>query len=558
MLEPARRLRYLIGVLCSPAVWRREWERWWEFLTFNWRYGDVLRERMNSSYRQGRKALFVSAGISGSISIELALIKALELAGYTPIIITGRDRWFVRYYQLAGVDEILFWHEFAKGLDASEIEAAVTGLRSFNDLLAFEYAGARAGKYAASTALRYLRLGKLDLESPEMGQHLRRYLGSAMVYARAGQEIVRRVQPEIALSVDPGYTPRGELFDACLAAGIDTITWNSAHKSNVLILKRYTRENRNVHPVSVSDESWCQLRSMEWTDSHRRRLQEELYTNYASGDWYSEVGTQFHKHLMEPEELRQTIGLDPSKRTVVIFPHIFWDGTFFWGKDLFGSYEEWFVETVRAACGNDGLNWVIKVHPANVVKNVRDGVQGEPSEVIAIWKHIGPLPRHVCVIPSESEINTFSLFGIMDYCVTVRGTIGIEAASFGIPVLTAGTGRYDRRGFTIDSDSREEYLQRLACIQEIPALSRAQRELAERFAYGIFVLRPLPLTTVTLEFQKDAKASSRTRINARTREDWLNAPDLRAVAHWIGSGREDFLVFNSETERIGFRFDNSD
>ena len=74
----------------------------------------------------------------------------------------------------------------------------------------------------------------------------------------------------------------------------------------------------------------------------------------------------------------------------------------------------------------------------------------EPAEVIALRRHIKELPPHVFFIPAESPISTFSFFGVMDYCLTVRGTIGIEAARMGIPVLTAGTGRYDRKGFTIN------------------------------------------------------------------------------------------------------------
>ena len=34
------------------------------------------------------------------------------------------------------------------------------------------------------------------------------------------------------------------------------------------------------------------------------------------------------------------------------------------------------------------------------------------------------------------------LFKVIDYGITVRGTIGIELPCFGIPVITAGTGRY--------------------------------------------------------------------------------------------------------------------
>ena len=130
----------------------------------------------------------------------------------------------------------------------------------------------------------------------------------------------------------------------------------------------------------------------------------------------------------------------------------------------------------------------------------------------------------------------------MDYCLTVRGTIGFEAASHGIRVLTAGTGRYDHRGFTTDSATRDEYLRRLSCIQTIPRLSAAERELAERFAYGLLVLRPLWLTTFTIEHDRDVEATTRIWFNARSREEMRNAADSRALAAWAGDrSAEDFI-----------------
>ncbi|MDA2918670.1 hypothetical protein MYX76_04120 [Desulfobacterota bacterium AH_259_B03_O07] len=548
-------LRRSIMVLISPAFRFRERACREEFLQFEYQYGKALRYSLSSNDRVRKSAFIVSIGFPG-LGVELGLIKALELAGFNSTVLTSRDPWLVKYYKLTGCTEILFWDEFARFVDPTSAEAVVDSLESFEDIMAYEHAGARVGRFAASTALRHLRLGTLDLQSPQIRQHLAQHIASGMKYAAAAKEIVHKVHPQIAVFVDRGYTPHGELFDVCLEDGVDVITWNTAHKSNSLMFKRYTLDNRDEHPASLSDDTWRWLCDMEWTDEHRQRLRQELYSTYASGDWYSEVGTQFNKRILDAAEIRKRLGLDPRKRTALIFPHILWDGTFFWGKDLFRNYEEWFIETVRTACANNQVNWIIKVHPANIVKNVRDGFQGESSEVVAIRKHIGQLPSHLFVIPADSNINTFSLFGLMAYCLTVRGTIGIEAASFGIPVLTAGTGRYDHKGFTIDSESRKQYVERLACIQEIPPLSSAQRELAERFAYGVFVLRPLGLTTVTLEFQRDAKATSKTRINVSTKEDWLNAPDLKALVRWLSDREQkDFLAFYPErvehTETVG-------
>jgi hypothetical protein len=281
---------------------------------------------------------------------------------------------------------------------------------------------------------------------------------------------------------------------------------------------------------------------MEWTPDRRRELVGETNDSYGNGDWYARGGTQFHKRILSAEDVRARLHLDPQKKTVVVFPHIVWDATLFWGTDLFEGYEHWLVETVRAAVANSHVNWVFKIHPANVVKSAGERFDGEPAEVVAIRQHVGAVPPHVHIVPASSDISTVSLFAVMDCCVTVRGTIGIEAASRGINVLTAGTGRYDRHGFTIDSTSKDEYLDRLSRIQDLPPLGAARRDLAERFAYGAFVLRPWCLDTLAIEYARDAEATMQVGLKVARSSELASAPDLVAFAEWVAASTdEDFL-----------------
>lgn len=541
VLPAARALHYHLRRSVDRAFREQEACLDQEFRRFAEEYGAAFRLPQTPDHGTDKRVLVVSSGSLGQL-VEIALVKAFELAGYRPVLLMDYDRRLIAYYREVGIRDVCDWMDLLRPVPQTEVARMMETIGSFEHLLKAEYYGARIGKYAASTALRHLRVGRLDLASRTVREALLPFLSRAMAYARAAQEIVQSVRPQLVLSVDPGYSPRGELFDLCLAADIETITWNAAHKNNAVILKRYNRANRDVHPASLSARTWEEMKTRSWTESDRERLRRELVGSYLSGEWYGEVGTQVHTALQEAEEIRRALDLDDRKKTAVIFSHIFWDGTFFYGTDLFESYEEWFVETVKAACANPHVNWIIKVHPANIVKNIRDGVESEPSELTAIRSLGGALPPHVQVIQPDSRMSTLSLYSVMDYCITVRGTVGIEAASFGIPVLTAGTGRYDRRGFTIDSDSRAQYLDRLAHIQDMAPLSAAQRDLAERFAYGIFVLRPFSLRTVTLEYQRDAKASLRTRVSLPKGEDVRAAADLRAVAEWIQSGAEDFVA----------------
>jgi hypothetical protein len=523
-------------VLTAPPAYREHERR---FVQLKRQHAHVLGERLSSS--QGRQRIALVCGPAfPEVQIELGLIKGLQLANFVPVVLigkTGRDgRLLAQHYKLAAADEIHQWSEFVGERDIASAETVLSRCKSMWDLLEFEYAAVRVGRLAVSTALRGTYSGFLDLQVPEDRRRLLDAVGYSIASANAAQKMLQQFRPDLVMFLDTSYSPSGELFDACVQNHIEAVLWQQGHKSNALIFKRYTLENWLQHPSGLSPESWRFVRDMEWTEDHRKQLDRELYSTYASGDWYSVAGTQFEKSIVDPPQVRERFGLDPNKKTAVIFPHILWDAALFWGTCLFRDFEEWFVETVRAACANDQVNWIIKIHPAN--QRLREGgsLQGETAEVLALQKHIGKLPPHITLILPESEISTYSLFAIMDYCITVRGTVGMEAARLGIPVLTGGTGPYDNKGFTIDSKTREEYLEKVRNIQNIRRLSPAQRELAERFAYAVFLMRLWHAKSVTLRYLPDAKKFLyQGGVNIKAPEDWYTADDLVAFADWIAN-----------------------
>jgi hypothetical protein len=292
---------------------------------------------------------------------------------------------------------------------------------------------------------------------------------------------------------------------------------------------------------------------MPWTASHWSRLREQFEFCYRTGQWYSEVGTQSRARLMDREALLARLKLDLTKKTVLLFPHIFWDATFFWGRDIFTDYEEWFRESVRGAWANDQVNWIIKVHPANLVKNQRDGVKGEYSE-IRVLREFGTIPSHIRVLSADTEISTLSLFAVGDFCLTVRGTVGIEAAMLGLNVVTAGTGRYDRHGFTTDMTNADEYRTLLGRIHELPPPQPEQVELARRYAYGVFLLRPLEMSSVRFSYARTQDAAIQVEVPADAETEFLRRPDIAAIARWLTAETEDF-VMNGATLRECARVD---
>ena len=218
----------------------------------------------------------------------------------------------------------------------------------------------------------------------------------------------------------------------------------------------------------------------------------------------------------------------------------------FYGEDLFEDQEAWFVETVRAACENDRVNWVVKLHPANAWKRRRDGVEyQELDEVAAIRERIGELPPHVALLLPDSDIHPRSIFDVADWGVTIRGSVGLELPCLGVPALTAGTGFYAGRGFTVDSETTDEYRARLLRIEETPPPTGRQIELARRYLHALFHFRPTTFESFRIVHRSldgGHPLAHDVELLADGRR-LATEPGMRAFAHWaVHSRATDFLT----------------
>jgi hypothetical protein len=477
------------------------------------------------------------------VALQSIMLIALRVAGYRPVLVLEARgaRWRCRLYRFFGVKDFAYFEELMPRGNHPEVDALLCDISEIDEIKKIVRYGIPVGTLALSTFMRRFRSGDVNLSDLAQRESLKPFLSDSLQYADAMDELVRRWKPVSGVTVDRGYTPQGHLFHGVLKAAGTCFTLNGSHRGGALMLKRYRSENSGQHPSSLAPETWVKLKQMPWTPEHWSLLRDEIENAYETGEWYSAGGSQFRKTLVPPEQLRSLIGLDANKPTAVIFPHMFWDASFTWGRDLFANYEDWFKKVLAIACTNDRLNWIVKVHPANTTKNIRDGYKGEHSEILAIREVCGSLPKHVFLLPPESEISTLSIYRIMDYCLTVRGTPGIEAPAFGKVTLTAGTGRYDGHGFTRDSNSAQEYIARLERLHEEPPMTAKEIELARRFAFGVFMMRPITCSTLKFNFQRDAKASVASSFILPASGDIRDGNDVKAVVAWINSDATDYL-----------------
>ena len=472
--------------------------------------------------------------------LERIVAAGFEHAGMSPVMVGPWRSHGAAAYRHLGLGRLTPWNSYI-GADVRETATqAIAGMTKQSELHAFHYDGVPCGKIAMSSLMRSQRRGRFDFSDATTLQFLADALASSIAAIGTVRKLIQRHRPAAVVLSDRGYTPFGEMSYLCMESGIPFYTWNVAHRYGRIVMKRFDKHNTHLHHHSLSTESWRKISGLNWCDAYEAASERELTDSYTSGEWYGEVGTQFHVSTVQKQALIKRLELDPEKKTAILFPHIFWDGTFFWGKDLFDDYEQWFCEVLKVARENNRLNWVVKIHPANIVKDVRDKHSGEHSEVTVMRQVLGETPTHIRLVEASSDISTLSLFSIMDYWLTVRGTIGIEAAYRGIPVLTAGTGRYDRLGFTVDSDDRETYLARLRHLETLPPLTPAELELAKKYAFGTFALRPTPLSSVQFAFRKDARASLEASLTVADLAALRSATDVVSLGDWIRSGEDDY------------------
>ena len=527
--------------LKSPV---REINNWREFLDLKKRFGKINNKKKSET--KGKLLIISLQGnFVSAVKMEILLAKVAQFEGLEPIVLTDRWAWANRFYRAFGIKSFIYFSDFlarARRAIKSENTENDYKIKSFDQLMDLTYRGVNIGKYICSSLVRKTYTGEVDVNDPDTQKLIKKYLSDTKINTVAAGYIYNKHKPDAVLFLERGYTPYGEFFDIALKRNLNVVQWCGSHKNNALTLKRYNSANQDQHPASLSQKTWEILKNMPWDSTKSNLVNQELFKNYSSGEWFGEVGTQFNVKMISPDDIKRQLGLDPAKRTAVILSHLFWDATFFFGEDIFTNYREWFVEAVKAACKNTHVNWILKFHPANVVKLNRDGYKGELIEKISIKEEVGELPPHVKILEPNTKISTYSLYKIMDYCLTVRGTPGIEAAMFGIPVLTAGTGRYDRHGFTIDSSSKENYLEKLAKIHTYPRLTPQQIELAQKFAYGTFILRPFELESIRVSYKKDKKATQNVQYLVNSNDELRHAEDVVNFGKWIISSKdEDYL-----------------
>lgn len=334
--------------------------------------------------------------------------------------------------------------------------------------------------YRASEISLPWMLKSTDIDGSPHGRAMERdFAVAAAGVAASVERVLDEFRPETVVLLNGLFAAERVIYEAALARDIRVVTYEIAPRANSLVFSAGAPA-----PMYEMDAAWESSRDRPLTDEQRSGIVAML-TARSEGQAAHE--RYFEDPLTGPDQIRVELDLPPGARVISMFTNIAWDSAVI-GCDLaYESMLHWITDAVHAVGELEDAALVVRVHPAEQ----RWGTMQPVVEAL------GELPTNVRVIGPERPLSSYGLLAISDLVLTYTTTVGLEAASRGIPVAVAGDVHYRGRGFTHDLQSPDGLR---SLLDAGPwSMSDDQVELALRYAFLFFFRFMIPFPTVPLE-----------------------------------------------------------
>lgn len=146
--------------------------------------------------------------------------------------------------------------------------------------------------------------------------------------------------------------------------------------------------------------------------------------------------------------------------------------------DAFDSQIEW-LEAVVAYARHSDVQVIIKMHP-RLSKSHRDSGSAEDIHIYRALEEASP--GNVVFLWPEANVSAYDILQIADVCLTSWGTMGLEAAKLGVPVVTGMTKiTFATPGLSLFS--KAESAKQFQRLLDEPKTKISVEDLAEAFRW---------------------------------------------------------------------------
>jgi hypothetical protein len=229
-------------------------------------------------------------------------------------------------------------------------------------------------------------------------------------------------------------------------------------------------------------------------------------------------------------DARRALGVPLDRPLVAVYSQVWFDFPHTFGMQNFTDFLDWIRFTAAEAARHTHVTWLLKPHPC-------DPWYGS----LRLADVIGAVPAHVRLCPEATDSLTVQLAA--DAVVTVHGTIGIEAAARGLPVLCADRSYYSDWEFSTVAKSREDYAALLSSIDTLTPPTDEGRARATAFA--ALALAPPPTRILRTSCDTSGPMLYGEILDRLDRSADAVAGETAAIAQWLAAGHSSYAAYQT-------------
>lgn len=388
-----------------------------------------------------------------------------------------------RFFELSGIDT-RWIGGYVGPTDYRRAETMVSSLSS-DQYEAFEYNGIHLGQIVRHSVAHYLRTGSIGNDALSLAVY-RKFLINSIIVADASTKLLDEYDPDVVAMLCGLFMPEHVMMKLAHARGKRVVVYEIGMLAQDALMLQHDR------PIDYDDrDGWERFKSRPLSEEENNILDEYLFER---SQGRMSVVNYWPEKEDDERTIRTTLGIDPTKRTAVLFPNITWDSALF-DKDIaFQGMFDWLDRTIEYFTLHPQYQLIIRAHPAEVILpgSLRESV------ILYINEKYPALPNNIILVGPESKISSYTLMDMSQCGLSYASTTAIELGIRGVPVLVAGEVHFRRKGFTVDIEDAASYHQNLDHVlaDACPLSRETIVEMARRYAYFTFFRTSMPFRKI--------------------------------------------------------------
>lgn len=450
----------------------------------------------HSNEKRGKKIFFYSAGYIEEILVwEIILSKALELRGhrcksfvcncfvpYCPkkfIDLNNNTlckRCLVKsnnLFKAAKVDYFLT----SDFVDNNLYQKAIVVLpQENNKLKQFSFEGINIGVLVRPSLFHYLRIGT-DQNTHEFYDVYRRFMALALVFYWMQKRLVDQYKPDVIVVINGLFYQGAVMVELAKKRGIRHITYERGY-----ILDRLIFSHTGPSVLFQTDELWERFK-----DKKLLINEEKLLSDYLEERRFGKRSSiqLWDDPDFDKDAFVKKYNIKKFKKVFSLFTNLLWDSACVERNDLFTCLTEWVDETIKYFMDKEQDSLlIIRVHPSEIKI---PGMESRDKIIDHLNNKYPTMSPNIVVLAPSDQTSSYMLMELSDVVLANTSITGLEAACMGKPVIVVGKTHYKRKGFTLDTSSRDKYFSIISnLIHQFRFDSVSVKELARRYAYTLF------------------------------------------------------------------------